>query len=100
MSVGEIVGEFGLAQSTVSHHLKILGEVGFALVDRQVTSSWWRVNEQCLASRTGASSVTTPERNVHRTRARSTDRRVISKAPSSGLPFGGSDRKSEPPPTL
>ena len=50
------------------------------------------------ASRTGASSVTKPERNVHRTRARSTDRRVISKAPSSGLPIGGSDRKSEPRP--
>jgi DNA-binding transcriptional ArsR family regulator len=49
MSVGEIVSEIDLAQSTVSHHLKILGEVGFALVDRQVTSSWWRLNKQCLA---------------------------------------------------
>ena len=28
MSVGEIVDELDLAQSTVSHHLKILGEVG------------------------------------------------------------------------
>ena len=32
-SVGEIVDELDLAQSTVSHHLKILGEVGFVLVD-------------------------------------------------------------------
>jgi DNA-binding transcriptional ArsR family regulator len=48
MSVGEIVDHLGLAQSTVSHHLKILGDVGFALVDREVTSSWWRVNEHCL----------------------------------------------------
>ena len=57
MSVGEIVSELDLAQSTVSHHLKILGEVGFALVDRQVTSSWWRVNEQCLACFPSAAEV-------------------------------------------
>ena len=36
LSVGEIVDVLGLAQSTVSHHLKILGEVGFALVEREV----------------------------------------------------------------
>jgi DNA-binding transcriptional ArsR family regulator len=57
MSVGEIVDELDLAQSTVSHHLKILGEVGFALVDRQVTSSWWRVNERCLACFPSAAEV-------------------------------------------
>jgi DNA-binding transcriptional ArsR family regulator len=49
MSVGEIVNEVDLVQSTVSHHLKILGEVGFVLVDREGTSSRWRVNERCLA---------------------------------------------------
>ena len=48
MSVGEIVEEVDLAQSTVSHHLKLMGEVGFVLVDREGTSSWWRVNERCL----------------------------------------------------
>ena len=48
MSVGEIVDELDLAQSTVSHHLKTLGDVGFVLVDREVTSSWWRVNDRCL----------------------------------------------------
>lgn len=48
MSVGEIVDALDLAQSTVSHHLKILGEVGFVLVDREATSSRWRVNERCL----------------------------------------------------
>src|SRR5688572_23843967 len=57
MSVGEIVDELDLAQSTVSHHLKILGDVGFALVDRQVTSSWWRVNERCLACFPSAAEV-------------------------------------------
>jgi len=57
MSVGEIVDELDLAQSTVSHHLKILGDVGFALVDREATSSWWRVNERCLASFPSAAEV-------------------------------------------
>ena len=57
MAVGEIADELGLAQSTVSHPLKILGEVGFALVDRQVTSSWWRVNEHCLACFPSAAEV-------------------------------------------
>ena len=57
MSVGEIVDELGLAQSTVSHHLKILGEVGFALVEREVTVSWWRVNERCLACFPSAAEV-------------------------------------------
>ena len=57
MSVGEIVDGVDLAQSTVSHHLKILGEVGFVLVDREATSSWWRVNERCLACFPSAAEV-------------------------------------------
>lgn len=57
MSVGEIVDELDLAQSTVSHHLKILGDVGFAFVDREATSSWWRVNERCLACFPSAAEV-------------------------------------------
>jgi DNA-binding transcriptional ArsR family regulator len=57
LSVGEIVERLDLAQSTVSHHLKILHEVGFALVDREATSSWWRVNEQCLACFPSAAEV-------------------------------------------
>ncbi len=49
MSVGEIVDTLDLAQSTVSHHLKILGEVRFVLVERSGTSSSWRINERCLS---------------------------------------------------
>ena len=49
MTVGEIVDELGLAQSTVSHHLKILGDVRFILVQRDRTTSWWRINERCLS---------------------------------------------------
>ena len=48
MSVAEIVDALDVGQSTVSHHLKILGDVGFVLVEREGTSSWWRVNEACI----------------------------------------------------
>jgi len=49
MTVGEIVDQVGLAQSTVSHHLKILNDVRFILVEREGTSSWWRINDLCLS---------------------------------------------------
>ena len=49
MTVGEIVNEVGLAQSTVSHHLRILGDVRFLLVERDGMTSWWRINERCLS---------------------------------------------------
>ena len=48
MTVAEIVDELDVGQSTISHHLKILGDVRFLLVERAGTSSWWRINEQCL----------------------------------------------------
>lgn len=48
MSVAEIVLALDVGQSTVSHHLKILGDVRFLLVDREGTSSLWRINENCL----------------------------------------------------
>lgn len=48
MSVAEIVDAVDVGQSTVSHHLKILGDVGFVLVHREGTTSWWRMNEECL----------------------------------------------------
>jgi DNA-binding transcriptional ArsR family regulator len=57
MSVGEIVAELDLAQSTVSHHLKILGDVRFVLVERDGASSQWRVNERCLACFPSAAEV-------------------------------------------
>jgi DNA-binding transcriptional ArsR family regulator len=49
MTVGELVEAVDIGQSTVSHHLKLLAEVGFVLVERQGTSSLFRVNEHCLA---------------------------------------------------
>ena len=57
MSVGEIVQELDLAQSTVSHHLKLLGEVCFVLVEREGSSSWWRINDRCLSCFPSAAEV-------------------------------------------
>lgn len=48
MTVAEIVEAVDVGQSTVSHHLKILGAVRFLLVEREGTSSWWRINDHCL----------------------------------------------------
>ena len=48
MSVAEIVEAVDVGQSTVSHHLKLLADVCFVFVEREGTSSWWRINERCL----------------------------------------------------
>jgi DNA-binding transcriptional ArsR family regulator len=48
MSVGEIVGAMGLAQSTVSQHLKILAEVRFVLVDPVGNARHYRINDACI----------------------------------------------------
>jgi DNA-binding transcriptional ArsR family regulator len=57
LSVGEIVQELDLAQSTVSHHLKILGDVGFLHAERDGTTSWWRINDRCLSCFPSAAEV-------------------------------------------
>ena len=48
MAVQEIVDRLDVGQSTVSHHLKTLSETGFVLVEREGTSSRYRVNDRCL----------------------------------------------------
>ncbi len=48
LTVTEIVDAVDVGQSTVSHHLKILGDVRFLLVERDGTSSRWRINDRCL----------------------------------------------------
>jgi len=49
MTTGEIVDALDVGQSTVSHHLHILGETCFVHVERVGTASWWRINERCMA---------------------------------------------------
>jgi DNA-binding transcriptional ArsR family regulator len=48
MNVGEIVAAVDVGQSTVSAHLKVLAEVGFVLVERRGTASFYRVNGACV----------------------------------------------------
>lgn len=48
LTVGEIVAAVDVGQSTVSHHLKKLAEVGFAVSESRGASTLWRVNERCL----------------------------------------------------
>jgi DNA-binding transcriptional ArsR family regulator len=48
MPVGEIVAAVGLAQSTVSQHLKILAEVRFVLIEPVGTARHYRINRNCV----------------------------------------------------
>jgi DNA-binding transcriptional ArsR family regulator len=57
MPVGEIVAAVGMAQSTVSQHLKILTEVRFVLVDPVRTARHYRINTDCIACFPSAADV-------------------------------------------
>lgn len=57
MTVGEIVAAAGVSQSTVSHHLRILAEVGFVLVERRGTASLYRINDNCVSCFPSAADV-------------------------------------------
>jgi DNA-binding transcriptional ArsR family regulator len=50
MTVGQIVQQVGVGQSTVSHHLKVLAQVRFVTVEYAGTSSRYQVNPRCLAA--------------------------------------------------
>jgi DNA-binding transcriptional ArsR family regulator len=57
MTVGEIVEAAGVGQSTVSHHLKLLAQVGFVLVEHRGTSSLYRINDACVSCFPSAADV-------------------------------------------
>ncbi len=48
LTVGELVAQSDIGQSTVSHHLKVLAETGFVLCERRANTSLYWVNERCL----------------------------------------------------
>jgi DNA-binding transcriptional ArsR family regulator len=48
MTVGELVAASDIGQSTVSHHLKLLADTGFVLLERRGTTSLYQVNDRCL----------------------------------------------------
>jgi DNA-binding transcriptional ArsR family regulator len=57
LPVGEIVAAVGLAQSTVSQHLKILTEVRFVLVEPVGNARHYRINSRCIACFPSAADV-------------------------------------------
>jgi DNA-binding transcriptional ArsR family regulator len=57
MSVGAIVDQVGVGQSTVSHHLRILAEARFVHVEHRSTSSFYHVNRTCLTCFPSAADV-------------------------------------------
>jgi len=57
MSVGEIVTAMGLAQSTVSQHLKILNEVRLVLVEPVGNARHYRINDACITCFPSAADV-------------------------------------------
>ena len=57
MPVAEIVAAVGLAQSTVSQHLKILTAVRFVLVEAVGNARHYRINEACVACFPSAADV-------------------------------------------
>jgi DNA-binding transcriptional ArsR family regulator len=50
MTVGEVVGEIGKSQSTVSRHLRILAEDGFVFLEPEGVRTLIRVNEACMTA--------------------------------------------------
>jgi hypothetical protein len=48
MTVGELVEAVDIGQPTVSHHLKVLAEVGFVHGEARANTTRWSVNERCL----------------------------------------------------
>ena len=57
LSVGQIVSAVGLAQSTVSQHLKILTEVRFVLVEPVGNARHYRINSACIGCFPSAADV-------------------------------------------
>ncbi len=57
LTVGDITDRLDIGQSTVSHHLAKLADVGFVFVDRVGTASHWRVNRNCLRAFPSAAEV-------------------------------------------
>src|SRR5215211_2590957 len=55
--VGELADELGISQSTCSHHVRKLAEVGYVVVDKVGTSSVVSVNPACCSGLPHAADV-------------------------------------------
>lgn len=49
LCVQDIVAEFPLQQSSISHHLRILKETRFVFAERRGTFMYYSVNQACLS---------------------------------------------------
>ena len=54
MTVGQIVQQVGVGQSTVSHHLKVLAEAGLVISERRGRNVWYAVVPAALEALRGA----------------------------------------------
>ncbi len=57
LRVGDLAEQLGISQSTCSHHVRKLAEVGFVLVDKVGTSSVVSVNQSCCTGLPHAADV-------------------------------------------
>lgn len=57
MSVGEIADALSVAQSTVSHHLRPLAEVGFVRARRAAATSLVQINSVCVSGFPSAADI-------------------------------------------
>jgi DNA-binding transcriptional ArsR family regulator len=64
LTIGELVERVQIGQSTVSHHVRVLAEVGYVLHRRDGTSSRVSVNEDCLSALPDAARAVLGSSNV------------------------------------
>lgn len=57
LAVGALAKQVGIAQPTVSHHVKLLSEAGFVTLEKVGTSTIVRVNEACCSGLPHAADV-------------------------------------------
>jgi DNA-binding transcriptional ArsR family regulator len=57
LTVGQIVEQVAVGQSTVSAHLKVLAEARFVLVEQRGTANLYRVNQRCVSCFPSAADV-------------------------------------------
>jgi DNA-binding transcriptional ArsR family regulator len=48
LTIGEMVDALDVGQSTVSHHCRILEDVGFVICEQEGTSTKCQINKHCL----------------------------------------------------
>jgi L-amino acid N-acyltransferase YncA/DNA-binding transcriptional ArsR family regulator len=57
VTVGELTGQLGISQSTCSHHVKVLADVGFVLARREGRTTLVSVNAACCSELPHAADV-------------------------------------------